>query len=286
MIGVSSYSFGHYLSDLGVKETIRRAKEMGFDAIEFAELAIQGTKEELIEEAKKYRDWAEEIGIIINNYATVGDMTHYFGGATTIEEEIKRLQDRVDVAEALGCDKMRHDIAWEYNGGRSLINFFEALPIYANAAREITKYAQQKGIKTMFENHGFFVQKADRVEALLETVNHPNFGLLLDMGNFVCADDNNLNSVKKLAKYAFHCHAKDFYMKDYTEPDEEGWFRSDGGTLLQGCALEEGKIRPVKCMEILKDCGYKGDLSLEYEGDGDNLEGIAKGYKILRENWN
>ena len=127
-----------------------------------------------------------------------------------IEDEIERIKRKIDVAKVLGLDKMRHDIAWDYKGGTSLKLFFEVLPVCANAAREITKYAEQQGIKTMFENHGFFVQKADRVEALLETVNHPNFGLLLDMGNFVCADDNNLNSVKKLAKYAFTATQKIF----------------------------------------------------------------------------
>lgn len=284
MIGVSSYSFGELLQELGAKGIMEEAKKIGFEAIEFSELGVEGDQKADLELAKKYKDYAGEVGLVINNFATGADMTHYCKGAKSLPEEIERLKRRVDVAEALGVNKMRHDIAWEYNGNRTLKSFFEALPIYAEACREITKYAEQKGIKTMFENHGFFVQNADRVMTLLEEVNHPNFGLLLDMGNFVCADDNNLNSCKILAKYAFHCHAKDFYSKPYTCPDEDGWFRTSGGTLLQGCALGEGFINPARCIEILKDMGYKGDFSLEYEGCGDRIENITKGYKLLKAN--
>lgn len=286
MIGVSSYSFGELLKEWGLRKTMEFVKDTGFDCMEFSGFPLDGEKEELIEKAKEIRDLAEEVGIKLNNYANSADLVGYLKGATSLEEEIQRIKDRVDVAVVLGVDKIRHDVAWQWtNGGRSLIDFWEGLPLFAKACREITEYAQQKGIKTMFENHGFFVQKADRCEALLETVNHPNFGLLLDMGNFICADDNHFNSVRKLAKYAFHCHAKDFYTQDYTCPDQDGWFRSDGGTLLQGCALGEGVINPVKCIAILKDSGYKGDLSLEYEGKGDRAEGIRKGYKVLRENY-
>ena len=32
----------------------------------------------------------------------------------------------------------------------------------------------------MVENHGYFAQDSDRVEKLINAVDHPNFGLLLD----------------------------------------------------------------------------------------------------------
>lgn len=286
MIGVSSYSFGSYFEKLGAKGIMAKAKEIGFEAFEFAEFG-NDDKAVLMEKAKEYKDAAQEVGITVNMVAAGADMTNYCGGAKTLEEEIERIKGRVDFAEALGVTKMRHDIGWNYNGGSSLKNFFEGLPVFAKACLEITKYAEQKGIKTMFENHGFFVQGADRVMTLLEEVNHPNFGLLLDMGNFLCADDNHFNSVKVLAKYAFHCHAKDFFAKPYnsTDVNEEEYFRTTGGTFLAGSGLGEGIVNPKRCMEILKDMGYNGDISLEYEGSEDNLSGIAKGFKVLKENW-
>ena len=285
MIGVSSYSFGDYFEKLGAKGIMEKAKEIGFNAIEFAELGVKGDKNFLIDTAKKYKEYAEEAGIEIINFATAGDMSEFVLGGNCIEDEINRLQGMVDVAEALGVDKMRHDIAWGVKNCFDLKVFYAELPKYVMACREITKYAEQKGIKTMFENHGHFVQQTERVQCILEEVNHPNFGLLLDMGNFICADQNHFNSVKTLAKYAFHVHAKDFYIKPYNCPDEEGFVRTLGGNLRQGCALGEGQINPAKCIEIIKDMGYKGNIALEYEGRGDKIEGIRKGFTVLKENW-
>ena len=285
MIGCSSYSFGHYFDDNGGEWCIKKAKELGFEGIEFSGLGVaEDDYEGQVATAKKFKAYADEIDFTITHYSTGADMTNYRCGGKCIEDEIERLKKQVDIAEILGVKTMRHDIAWDYNGGRGLKNFMEALPIYANACREITKYAEQKGIATMFENHGFFVQAADRVITLIEEVNHPNFGLLLDMGNFICADDNNLNSCKICAKYAKHVHAKDFFSKPYWEADAEGYFRTNGGLQIQGCALGEGIVNPVACIEILKREGYKGNYSLEYEGNGDNIEGIIKGLEVMKAN--
>lgn len=69
--------------------------------------------------------------------------------------------------------------------------------------RAVTEYAQQFGIKTMIENHGYFCQDSDRVEKLINQVNHSNFGLLLDMGNFVCVDEEPEKAIGKLMPHAF-----------------------------------------------------------------------------------
>jgi hypothetical protein len=82
----------------------------------------------------------------------------------------------------------------------------------------------------MVENHGFFAQDSARVEKLLNAVNHPNFGWLVDMGNFVCADEEPYKAVGIAAPYAFHVHAKDFHIKSGMLPNPgQGWFRSRGG---------------------------------------------------------
>lgn len=58
----------------------------------------------------------------------------------------------------------------------------------------MTEYAEQKGVKTCIENHGFFAQDAERVEKLINAVGHPNFGALVDIGNFACADEDSARS--------------------------------------------------------------------------------------------
>ena len=65
----------------------------------------------------------------------------------------------------------------------------------------------------MVENHGFFCQDSDRVELLVNKVAHKNFGLLVDMGNFLCVDEDPAVAVGRCAPYAFNVHVKDFIKK-------------------------------------------------------------------------
>lgn len=65
---------------------------------------------------------------------------------------------------------------------------------------------------------GFFAQDSDRIEKLVTGVANPNFGLLVDIGNFACADDPSDKAVGRVAKYAKHVHAKDFHIKSGSEP--------------------------------------------------------------------
>ena len=59
------------------------------------------------------------------------------------------------------------------------------------------------------------------MEKLINTVNHPNFGWLCDMGNFLCADEDPAKSCGKAAPYVFYVHAKDFIVKAVTSQIRE-----------------------------------------------------------------
>ena len=135
----------------------------------------------------------------------------------------------------------------------------------------------------MTENHGYFSQDAARVEKLINTVAHPNFGALVDLGNFMCADENPNLSVGILAPYAKHVHCKDFLWKsgDVTDPGE-GWFRTRGGNYLRGTIIGHGEARVAQSLFVLKKAGYDGYVTVEFEGMEDNLRGIALGKKNLQ----
>lgn len=94
---------------------------------------------------------------------------------------------------------MRHDITQGYARGSGKYQSYDSLlPTLAQATREVTEYAAAKGVVTMTENHGFFSQDSERVEKLYTAVGHPNFGLLCDMGNFLCADEDPAQAVARL----------------------------------------------------------------------------------------
>ncbi|HIQ58494.1 MAG TPA: sugar phosphate isomerase/epimerase [Candidatus Merdivicinus intestinavium] len=276
-IAVSSYSFSQYFQKglLDQMSCIAKAKEMGFDAIEFTDLTPpDGVTEE--EYARQIKAECDRVGLPVSNYTIGADFLR-----TTVKEEAERLKKKVDVAAILGTTSMRHDATWTTpTKSRGLKNIVDDL---AAGIREVSDYAATKGIRTMVENHGTFLQDADRVETLINTVDNPNFGWLCDMGNFLCADEDPAKAYGKAAPYAFYAHAKDFIVKSGNEPDPgEGFFQSRSGNYLRGTIIGHGVVPVKQCLSILKKNGYDGYIGVEFEGIEDCIQGISIGLANLR----
>jgi len=148
----------------------------------------------------------------------------------------------------------------------------EALPVLIEGYRRVTEFAAGLGVKTMIENHGYFMQDSCRVKRLVEGVNHPNFGWLTDMGNFTCADEDPVEAMKTAAPMAVHAHIKDFHMKKKGDfIPENGWFPTRGGNFLRGAIIGNGNVDLVSSLSTLLAAGYDGWLSVEFEGIEDCL---------------
>lgn len=274
---VSSYSFGAYKKEQGIEWVIAKAKEMGFDGIELLDRDVRD-----VAHAKELRAVAEREGIPIISLCAGADFIN-----NDTEAEIERLYSLVDIAAALGATMMRHDItAGSKSGAKVGISYDALLPKMADAVRRVTIYAKERGVRTMTENHGYFSQDACRVEKLINTVGHENFGALVDVGNFMCADEDPWKSVSVMAPYAYHVHVKDFHKKSGLEPDPgTGWFRTRGGDYLRGAIIGHGDARVAQSLYVLKKSGYDGYLSIEFEGMEDNLKGIALGRENIIKFW-
>ena len=282
-LGVSSYSFSQLVGKgaMGFLDIIPKAKEMGFDVIEFSTLPLP-KGETALSFAPRIREACDKAGLPIANYTIGADFLNGSGGDW--KAEVERLKDEVRVARILGAPGMRHDATGGFpathKGARG---FDDALPTLIKGCRAVTEFAADLGIKTMVENHGFFCQDSERVEKLANGVNHPNFGLLVDMGNFLCADDDPGKALGRVMPHAFHVHAKDFHAKPgNVQNPGRGWFRSRGGTFLRGAIIGHGEVPITQCISIMKRAGYDGVLSIEFEGMEDPLTGIAIGLENLR----
>lgn len=283
-LSVSSYSFQKYIraGKLTQLDTVKAAHELGLRAIEFIDLCPELGKAPSLEEQKEYakriRAEADKYGMDINAY-TIG--ANLFCKGDAAEKEISRLCDQLDVAAILGASVMRHDACWSYGKASDARSFELMLPTIAVNARRVTEYAASIGIKTCTENHGHIVQDSDRVERLFNAVGHENYGILVDIGNFACADEDSAIAVSRLAPYAFHVHAKDWIVHEFEEGFTEGYY-TRGCRRLIGCAAGEGDMPVKRCIAILKNAGYDGYVSIEYEGSGDCTEGIRIGIENLK----
>lgn len=282
-ISISTYSFGPLMGSgrLTQFDCIRKAKEMGFDGIEFVDiLPHDGSLPE--EYAKELRLECEAQNLPIASYTFGSDFLN--GSDGDLEAEIERVKKQLDLAEILGAPLVRHDATGGYpQSSGKYRGFDDALPRLADACRRVTEYAQSKGIRTTVENHGQFCQDSRRVEKLVTTVAHENFGLLCDIGNFACVDEDSIHAVSRIAPYALHAHAKDFHIKSGMESSPgSGFFRSRGGNYLRGAVIGHGNIPVKQCLAILKQVNYNGYVSIEFEGMEDTLTGISIGLENLR----
>ena len=274
-VSVSSYSFGQQIwaGKMTQLDCVAKAKEMGFDAIEFTDIDGAGDLALQKENARKIREEADRVGIEINAY-TIGACL-YQPTAEALDAEVQRLKGQVEVAAILGAKVMRHDVCYQLGKTGSSRSFGLMLPTIAEAARQVTAYAQTLGIKTCSENHGYIAQDSYRVEQLFNAVNHDNYGLLVDIGNFICVDEDPALAVSRVAPYAVHVHLKDMLVR--SAPTGNCCNMTRGGNYFCGTVVGEGDIPVKQCLRIIRATGYDGFISLEYEGAEDCLTGIARG---------
>ena len=278
-IAVSAYSFQQYINQgkMTQLDCVAKAKEMGFDAIEFTGLDGD-TLQQQKEQAAKLRQEAQRVGIPILAY-TIGACL-YQETPEALQAEVDRLKDQLDVAHILGATVMRHDVCYKLGRTGNSRSFDLMLPTIAAGARAVTEYAQTLGIRTCTENHGYIAQDSDRVERLFNAVNHDNYGLLVDIGNFACVDENSVTAVSRLAPYAIHVHLKDMLVR--SEPFLNRNIPTRGGNHLLGTVVGEGDIPVKKCLQVLKQAGYEGYCAIEYEGVEDCIDGISRGLANAR----
>ena len=280
-IGVSSYSFQTLLKrGMTYFEACQHARDMGYDGIEFIDLDLAfAPGEDNVESlAKHLRAHCEALDLDIPAYTVAADFLNGRGGAP--EDEPARVCRCADIAALLGAKVLRHDAFWRLG---ELRDWREGIARVVPGIRQVADYAQSLGIRTCTENHGRIMQDSDRVEYLMRAVDHPNYGWLVDMGNFLCADDLPVHAVPIAAPYAFHVHVKDFLYKPAdAENPGQGWFPSRNGSYLRGTVAGHGVVPIRRCLETLKKAGYDGVVSYEFEGMEENLPALEAALAFLR----
>ncbi len=286
-VGLSTYSLVRLIrgGEMDVLEAIQWIGENGGEHVEIVPFGFDLVDNDQLIDA--IREKADEVGIEISNYAILANVIQEDEDA--YKKEIERICTHVDIANKLGVKLMRHDVsAFSRPPEENIIaNFQRDFSKMVDACTKIADYADQYGITTTIENHGFYVNGSDRVQALLNAVDRPNFKTTLDVGNFLCVDEDPLVGVKKNLPYTVMVHFKDFYIRpSYRDPGEGDWFRSNHGTYLRGSIIGHGDIDVWQAVKMIKDSGYDGYISIEFEGMEDCKVGSKIGMDNVRRIWN
>ena len=277
-IAVSSYSFSQAMRDgrMNMLDVIPKAKELGYEGVEI----VRGSQSdaEMRALASLLKVQSEEYELPIIAYMVGADFLK-----NGVDSEVERLRREVEIAALMGAPRMRHDSSQGRDADGNSVSVDDALPVLAEGYRRVTEFAAGLGVKTMIENHGYFMQDSCRVKRLIEAVGHPNFGWLTDMGNFLCADEDSVSAMKTAAPLAVHAHAKDFHFKKTGDfIPEQGWFTTRGGNHLRGAIIGHGIVDIRACLNLLKEAGYDSWLSVEFECIEDCLMALSADLANLR----
>ncbi|CAG7644036.1 Inosose dehydratase [Paenibacillus solanacearum] len=280
-LGLSSYSLVRALrsGEMDIAGVIDWIAENGGEHVEIVPLGFSLTDNpELID---VIREKAAAAGIDVSNYAIGANFIK--DTQEEYEAEIERVKREVDIANALGVKRMRHDVASRKD--TSIARFHEDLAKLASACRQIADYAAQYGIVTSVENHGYYIQASDRVQALIHAVDRDNFRTTLDIGNFLCVDEDPVSAVRKNIAYASMVHIKDFYRRPFDRNPGTGWFQTASGNYLRGAIVGHGDIEMRQVLSVIKQSGYDGYVSIEFEGMEECKTGAKLGLDNVRRLW-
>ncbi len=175
---------------------------------------------------------------------------------TARDADLSIIKIWIDVASMLGSKGAR------VNTGNQPKGVFD-LTITADSYRELAEYAATKNVALVLENHGGMSADPDNILKLFKMVNHPNFRICPDFGNF--ASEIRYEALDKIFELdPILVHAKTY---DFNEQGEQDQFNFD------------------QCMAIAKKHGYEGWYSVEFEGwTGDQPEGIRRTIELINRN--
>lgn len=283
-IGITSYSLSRAINNdrMTVAEAIRFSSEHGAKHLEVSasgKLILNGN-DELLELVKKE---VKDAGMVISSYTL---------GANFVQEsmeayrnEIKRIKEEVEVAAKLGATRMRHDCGWRSGEENTQENFEKDFPLFIDACGEIADHAAKYGITTSIENHGYYVQNSERVRRIVVSVGRKNFGTTLDVGNFLCVDEDPVSAVMNNLPYASMIHFKDFHIRRQATPppDTTGYIKTLHNRYMRGAITGDGDVDLDTIAKLIKESNYDGFLSVEFEGWGDCIEGCTRALKNVQE---
>lgn len=262
--GVSVYSFVHsVMGGMSISELFRLYQAQGIKYIELLDQFIEGkyTPEYIKAQMEQY-------GLTISSYSISNDFVH----CESLESEIDRVKRGIDSALFYGANVVRVFSANPKEG----MDFESCFQLIVNAFKQCVPYAEEKQVVLALENHGVMAGKSTQVLRLLESVGSSWLKSTSDTGNFLLVNEAPYEAIKRLLPHIGLVHFKDFM-----ETPSGRYETIDHSKRFDGCELGKGEVPLEKIVRLLKDSGYEGHISIEYEGASENISEVAASFRYL-----
>lgn len=268
-IGVSSYSFwGFKRDDLRpIEVCLEHAARMGFDGFEILQRQLASTDRM---ELMKIKRRAFLLGLDLMGYST--HQGFLSPDAEKRQSNIDHTIACLEQAYQLGIPTMRvnsgtwgtsasFDELMKNRGEEKPIEGYTEEDAYKwviDAYGKLAEEAAKRGVIMGLENHWGLGRTPEGVKRVVDAVNSPWLKVTLDTGNFL---EDPYDRLKTLAPDAVLLQAKTY----------------QGGGVWYTLDLDYPRIAG-----ILRDAGYTGYVSLEFEGREDPLTAIPKALATLK----
>lgn len=268
-IGISSYSFwGFRRDDLRpIDVCIDHAARMGFDGLEILMRQLASTERAELMKIKRHAFLA---GLPLMGYST-----HQGFLSPDPEKRAAQVSHTIDCLEQayqLGIPTMRvNSGTWGTSKSfdELMANRGEEKPLQGHteedaygwvieAYRQLAAEAAKRGVVMGLENHWGLGRTPEGVKRVVDAVDSPWLRVTLDTGNFL---EDPYDRLRQLAPDTVLLQAKTYF----------------GGGVWYTLDLDYGRIAT-----IMRDAGFSGWVSLEFEGKEDPLTAIPISLEWLR----
>lgn len=249
-LGCAAYSYRDLLKkgEMTLPEFVRRCREMGLDGVELTAYYFDSTDRETLQALKRecFREGMHILATAVGSNFAQAD-------ADRRREHVAMTKAWIDHSVILGAPCIRVFAGPVPEGHTEA----EASAWAVACLEECIAYGAERGVVVALENHGGITATPDQVLRLVERLNGPWFGLNLDFGNF---RDDPYDGFARCAPYTVTTHAK----------------RSIHGT----AGPERVDYRRVA--KIMREAGYRGYLSIEYEDAEDPRAAVPAFVETLK----
>lgn len=132
--------------------------------------------------------------------------------------------------------------------------------------KAVCEYAKDRKVCPVIENipdAGLYLNKWEEVRAVMDEV--PSLGYIFDSGTALIAEQESEAYLSSLKDRLVYVH-----LKDMTETDvPENAFPSLSGIFFANAPTGKGLVDVKTVLELLKDAGYSGRISVEFCPDAD-----------------
>lgn len=255
-IGIDNYCYHRFMGEvypeqqqpdynMTMQDYLDRAIELGVDGVSLESCFFPSFEADYLAELKAKLDE--------HNLDRVFAWGHPDGleGGTNYEAYDEMIK-MMEYSKAIGADVMRvvgSSFSFRFENHQEQIERLTVM--FKLAMKEADKY----GLKLACENHIDF--NSDEMLQLINNVDHPNFGINLDTGNFMRMLDDPVKGAAKLAKHVFATHVKD--LKPEPGQDVDHWH------FFSTTPVGEGLVDNQKLAQILYDAGFEGFLAVELD---------------------